>query len=230
MSATPRYYYVDAQNQAAGPIPMAELQTLHSTGTITDTTLVVVEGGQDWVAFSTLKPAPQPTPQPAAAATATPAAVLPQPAFAASPTPSTSSANQAEPAWATQLLQKIDQLTLTAEKIVAAIEKNSTPRAIPAPAPATAALHAEKINLNPIPKTGLAQLAANNPQAVPTPAAPLPRPGISAPLAPLAVPANAVKPSLPVPALGKPGTTAPAAAPTQAPAKSGNLFSKFLKK
>ena len=47
MSSTPRYYYVDAQNQAAGPIPMAELLALQTSGTITDTTLVVIEGGQD---------------------------------------------------------------------------------------------------------------------------------------------------------------------------------------
>lgn len=226
MSTTPRYYYVDAQNQAAGPIPWPELQTLQAAGTISDTTLVVVEGGQDWVAFSTLKPAPQPTPQPAVAATATPAAVLPQPAAAHSTTPASSANTQAEPAWATQLLQKIDQLTLTAEKIVAAIEKNTVPRAIPTPAPATAALHAEKINLNPIPKPGLAQLSGIQSQPAAAPVTPAPRPGISAPLSPLAVPANAVKPSLPVPALGKPGLATPGATP----GKSGNLFSKFLKK
>jgi hypothetical protein len=65
MSSSPRYYYVDAQNQAAGPIPLAELQSLHASSTIGDSTLVVLEGGQDWVAFSTIKPTPQPAPQPA---------------------------------------------------------------------------------------------------------------------------------------------------------------------
>lgn len=222
MSSPSRYYYVDAQNQAAGPIPLAELQTLHTAGTISDSTLVVVEGGQDWVAFSTIKPATQPAPQ----AAAQPASPAPAPAAVAlpkaSPTPSPTASSQTEPAWATQLLQKIDQLTLTAEKIVAAIEKNSAPRPIAAPVPATAALHAEKVNLNPIPKPGLAQMAAS-PSA---PASPLPRPGVSSPLSPLAVPANAVKPALPVPALGQPGTTAPGASP----GKPGNLFSKFLKK
>lgn len=43
MSSSPRYYYVDAQNQAAGPIPLAELQSLHASSTIGDTTLVVLE-------------------------------------------------------------------------------------------------------------------------------------------------------------------------------------------
>lgn len=218
MSTPPRYYYVDAQNQAAGPIPLAELQTLHTAGTIADSTLVVVEGGQDWAAFSTIKPAAQPAPQ-AAAQPATPA---PAAAAASIPKASPSPSSSAEPAWVPPLLQKIDQLTLAMERIVVAIEKNSAPRPIAAPVPATAALHAEKVNLNPIPKPGLAQLAAT-PSA---PAAPLPRPGVSSPLTPLAVPANAVKPTLPVPALGQPGTPAPGAGP----GKQGNLFSKFLKK
>ena len=216
MSSTPRYYYVDAQNQAAGPIPLAELQNLHSAGTITDATLVVVEGGQDWVAFSTFKAAPQPaSPQSPApvAASAKPSQVFP----ASSTFPSSS----AEPAWATQLLHKIDQLTLTAEKIVAAIEKSNAPRQLTAPAPATAALHAEKISLNPIPKLGIAQTGAS--PTMPT-ALSLPKPGVSTPLSPMAVPANAVKPALPLPALGKPAT------PVATPEKSGNLFSKFLKK
>ena len=57
MSAEPRYYYVDAQNQAAGPIAMAGLLALKAAGTVTDATLVVAEGGTEWVAFSTLKSA-----------------------------------------------------------------------------------------------------------------------------------------------------------------------------
>jgi len=224
MSSTPRYYYVDAQNQAAGPIPLAELQSLHASSTIGDSTLVVLEGGQDWVAFSTIKPTPQPAPQPAPQPTSSqPVAslsVYPKIAQVTTTSPSLSLSSSAEPVWATQLLQKVDQLTLAAEKIVAALEKNAVPRQMPAPAPATAALHAEKISLNPIPKLGLAQ-ATTSPAA-----APIPRPGVSTPLSPMAVPANAVKPSLPLPALGKPGTPTPVATPE----KSGNLFSKFLKK
>lgn len=226
MSSTPRYYYVDAQNQAAGPIPMAELQTLHQAGTITESTLVVIEGGQDWVAFSTIKPAPQTAAQPAPQTTSTPALAP----VSGSPKPSQplpasapSSASSVEPAWATQLLQKMDQLTLTAEKIVAALEKSTAPRQMTAPAPATAALHAEKISLNPIPKPGIAQALTSAP--TPT-AAPMPKPGVSTPLSPMAVPANAVKPALPLPALGKPGTPPQGATP----GKPGNLFSKFLKK
>ncbi|MFZ9874470.1 MAG: GYF domain-containing protein, partial [Candidatus Methylacidiphilales bacterium] len=56
MSSEARYYYVDAQNQAAGPIALAGLLALKAAGTITDTTLVVAEGGTEWVAYSTLKP------------------------------------------------------------------------------------------------------------------------------------------------------------------------------
>jgi len=224
MSSAPRYYYVDAQNQAVGPIPLPELQTLHSAGTIADATLVVIEGGQDWVAFSTVKAAPQPaaqpTPLPTSPQSLTPVAASPKPSEAF-PASSPSSTASTEPAWVTQLFQKIDHLTLTAEKIVAAIDKSNAPRQLIAPAPATAALHAEKISLNPIPKTGIAQTAAS-----PTmpPAVSLPKPGVSTPLSPMAVPANAVKPALPLPALGKPAT------PVATPEKSGNLFSKFLKK
>ncbi|NCW28505.1 MAG: DUF4339 domain-containing protein, partial [Verrucomicrobia bacterium] len=126
MSSTARYYYVDAQNQAAGPIPLTELQSLHAAGTITDATLVVIEGGQDWVAFSTIKPATQvaaqTAPQPASPQSLA-AAASPKPSQTLM-TPSSSSPSSTEPAWATQLLQKMDQLTLTAEKIVAALEKS----------------------------------------------------------------------------------------------------------
>ena len=65
MSAEPRYYYVDAQNQAAGPIAMAGLLALKAAGTVTDATLVVAEGGTEWVAFSTLKSAAAPASTPA---------------------------------------------------------------------------------------------------------------------------------------------------------------------
>ncbi len=228
MSTTSRYYYVDAQNQAAGPVTLADLQNLQSNGTIPNTTLVALEGSQDWVPFSTL---PQPTqavplPQPATQPT-------PQPA----PTPAPASEDQ--PAWATQLLLKLDQLISTNEKIILAVEKSGIARqpVALAPVPATAALHAEKLSLSPSTKTGIAQHSpvthpGSAPSAIPRPT-PLPsgisttlpalaRPTSATTLTPMAVPANAVKSPLPLPSLG--------AAPAPAPAKPGNLFSKFLKK
>ena len=213
MSTTSRYYYVDAQNQAAGPVTLADLQNLQSNGTIPNTTLVALEGSQDWVPFSTL---PQPTAQ---------------------PTPTPAPASESQPAWATQLLQKLDQLISTNEKIILAVEKSGIARqpVVLTPVPATAALHAEKLSLNPSAKTGIAQHSpvpnpGSAPSAIPRPT-PLPsgisttlpalaRPNSATTLTPMAVPANAVKSPLPLPSLG--------AAP--APAKPGNLFSKFLKK
>ena len=215
MSTTSRYYYVDAQNQAAGPVTLADLQNLQSNGTIPNTTLVALEGSQDWVPFSTL---PQPTAQ---------------------PTPTPAPASESQPAWATQLLQKLDQLISTNEKIILAVEKSGIARQPVAltPVPATAALHAEKLSLNPSVKTGIAQHSpvpnpGSAPSAIPRPT-PLPsgisttlpalaRPTSATTLTPMAVPANAIKSPLPLPSLG--------AAPAPAPAKPGNLFSKFLKK
>ena len=228
MSAEARYYYVDAQNQAAGPIAMVGLLALKAAGTVTDSTLVVLEGGSEWVAFSTVKPA-----------TASPVAAVRQPA--ASPTPvsqppaSTSpSSLSAEPLWASQLSQKIDQLNLAMDKLVVALERaRPAVGATPVMAPATAALHAEKINLNSSPKPGIAalnsaatpgNLSRPNPMpaGVPTVA---PRPGVGTPLTPLAVPANAQKSALPLPALGSVPNPA-----TAAGSAKGNIFSKFLKK
>jgi hypothetical protein len=230
MSTTSRYYYVDAQNQAAGPVTLADLQNLQSNGTIPNTTLVALEGSQDWVPFSTLPqptqavPLPQPTTQP-----------TPQP----TPDPAPATASESQPAWATQLLQKLDQLISTNEKIILAVEKSGIARQPVAlvPVPATAALHAEKLSLNPSTKTGIAQQSpaihpGSAPSAIPRPT-PLPsgisttlpalaRPTSATTLTPMAVPANAVKSPLPLPSLG--------AAPAPAPAKPGNLFSKFLKK
>ena len=232
MSTTSRYYYVDAQNQAAGPVTLADLQNLQSNGTIPNTTLVALEGSQDWVPFSTLpqsaqpNPAPQPVAQP-----------IPQPTPAPAPAP----ASEGQPAWANQLLEKLDQLISTSEKIILAVEKSGIARQPVAlvPVPATAALHAEKLSLNPSTKTGIAQQSpvlhpGSAPSAIPRPT-PLPtgisttlpalaRPSSSTILTPMAVPANAVKSPLPLPSLG----ATPAPAP--APAKPGNLFSKFLKK
>ena len=234
MSTTSRYYYVDAQNQAAGPVTLADLQNLQSNGTIPNTTLVALEGSQDWVPFSTLpqptqavplsQPAAQPIPQP----TPTPA---PASAPATTPTP----ASEGQPAWANQLLEKLDQLISTSEKIILAVEKSGIARHPLTLVPATAALHAEKLTLNPSVKTGIAQHSpvpqpGSGPAAIPRPA-PLPsgiattlpslaRPNSSTTLAPMAVPANALKSPLPLPSLS----------PTPTPAKPGNLFSKFLKK
>ena len=228
MSTTSRYYYVDAQNQAAGPVTLADLQNLQSNGTIPNTTLVALEGSQDWVPFSTL---PQPTQ----------AVPLPQPTTQPTPQPTPATASESQPAWATQLLQKLDQLISTNEKIILAVEKSGIARQPVAlvPVPATAALHAEKLSLNPSTKTGIAQQSpaihpGSAPSAIPRPT-PLPsgisttlpalaRPTSATTLTPMAVPANAVKSPLPRPSLG----AAPAPAP--APAKPGNLFSKFLKK
>jgi hypothetical protein len=228
MSTTSRYYYVDAQNQAAGPVTLADLQNLQSNGTIPNTTLVALEGSQDWVPFSTLPqptqavPLPQPTTQP-----------TPQP----TPDPAPATASESQPAWATQLLQKLDQLISTNEKIILAVEKSGIARQPLTLVPATAALHAEKLSLNPSTKTGIAQQSpvlhpGSAPSAIPRPT-PLPsgisttlpalaRPTSATTLTPMAVPANAVKSPLPLPSLG--------AAPAPAPAKPGNLFSKFLKK
>jgi hypothetical protein len=240
MSTTSRYYYVDAQNQAAGPVTLADLQNLQSNGTIPNTTLVALEGSQDWVPFSTLPqptqavPLPQPAAQPIPQPTPTPA-----PAPATTPTP----ASEGQPAWANQLLEKLDQLISTSEKIILAVEKSGIARQPVAlvPVPATAALHAEKLSLNPSTKTGIAQHSpvphpGSAPSAIPRPT-PLPsgisttlpslaRPSSSTILTPMAVPANAVKSPLSLPSLG----AAPAPAPAPAPAKPGNLFSKFLKK
>jgi hypothetical protein len=230
MSTTSRYYYVDAQNQAAGPVTLADLQNLQSNGTIPNTTLVALEGSQDWVPFSTL---PQPTQ----------AVPLPQPATQPTPQPTSAPApaSESQPAWATQLLQKLDQLISTNEKIILAVEKSGIARQPVAlvPVPATAALHAEKLSLNPSTKTGIAQQSpvphpGSAPSAIPR-ATPLPsgisttlptlaRPTSATTLSPMAVPANAVKSPLPLPSLGA------ATAPAPAPAKPGNLFSKFLKK
>ena len=234
MSTTSRYYYVDAQNQAAGPVTLADLQNLQSNGTIPNTTLVALEGSQDWVPFSTL---PQPT---QAVPLSQPAAQpIPQPTPTPTPTPNPAPApaSEGQPAWANQLLEKLDQLISTSEKIILAVEKSGIARQPVAlvPVPATAALHAEKLTLNPSIKTGIAQNSpvpqpGSSPAAIPRPA-PLPpgisttlpalaRPTSSTTLAPMAVPANALKSPLPLPSLS----------PTPTPAKPGNLFSKFLKK
>ena len=263
MSAEPRYYYVDAQNQASGPIAMAGLLALKAAGTITDATLVVLEGGAERIAFSTLKAEGASQGGAAALRSSAPEGAAPSGAGALhssapegvrseggpasvgtaealhSSAPegvrseggSSSSAPTAEPLWSFQLSQKIDQLTSAMQRLTMALEK-ALPAAPVSPvmAPATAALHAEKINLNPTPKPGIATL---NP-ATALPGATL-RPGFSITLSPLAIPANAQKSALPLPALGKIPGAAPAGTPTSTPAPGtapakGNIFSKFLKK
>lgn len=251
MSADSRYYYVDAQNQAAGPISMAGLSALKAAGTVTDATLVVVEGGAEWVAFSTLRPGgsapggPGALRGPGAAAPSASPAPAAQPS-AASPASASVASATTEPVWASQLTQKMDRLIATMEKLVVSLEKSRPPAAV-APAPATAALHAEKINLNPVPKPGIAASGtapapgvvaprpATTPAMVAKPAGlpvTTPRPGVSTALTPLAVPANAQKSALPLPALGKAPGPAPAGLPQPAalPPVKGNIFSKFLKK
>ena len=211
MSAEPRYYYVDAQNQATGPIAMAGLLALKAAGTVTDATLVVAEGGTEWVAFSTLKPTATPATAPASAPTPSPT-TSPAPAAQAatasgqSPSSLSSSSSATEPLWASQLSQKIDQLTAAMDKLVVALEKaRPAVAAAPVLAPATAALHAEKINLNPAPKPGIAAqnqvsapgvvprstpLPAGVPVATPKPAGlpvAAPRPGTGTTLSSLAI-------------------------------------------
>jgi hypothetical protein len=213
MSATSRYYYVDAQNQAAGPIALPELQTLRASGTIQDATLVVLEGGQDWVAYSTLAPAPLSAP-------VKPAAEISQ---------ATSSPQFSDPKWAQELLQKVDQLTRTVEKMAVALERSVATRIPPINAPATATLHAEKFNPNLAPKMGIAATLGTNPATRIAAPAGSP-PNSSTILSPMAVPANAVKSPLPLPSINVTPGTAPIPQPGAAPVKSGNLFSKFLKK
>jgi hypothetical protein len=219
MSTTSRYYYVDAQNQAAGPIALPELQNLRTSGTIQDSTLIVLEGGQDWVAYSTLAPAPSSTPSPLTASVKAPSEIS-QPS---------STIQSSDPKWAQELLQKVDQLTRTVEKMAVALERSVTVRTPPIAAPATATLHAEKFNPNLAPKMGIAATLGTNPSSrVPAPAGS--PPNSSTTLSPMAVPANAVKSPLPLPSLNVTPGTAPTPQPGAAPVKSGNLFSKFLKK
>ena len=243
MSSEARYYYVDAQNQAAGPIALAGLLALKAAGTVTDATLVVMEGGTEWVAYSTLKPAQPAATSPAPATTPQPAASTTPVSQSAVATSPSSTSPTAEPVWASHLSQKLEKLNGTMERLIVSLEK-SRPASMPALAPATAALHAEKISLNPTPKPGIATTGtAPTPMPAGIPVA-APRPTSATTLSPLAVPANAQKSALPLPALGKvpgpapvgapkPGTfPKPAGAvpsPTAAPAK-GNIFSKFLKK
>ncbi len=221
MSSTSRYYYVDAQNQAAGPIAHAELQNLRNLGTIQDSTLVVIEGGQDWVAFSSLGPIPS-TAQPAPRFNPTAAPSPSSASNATTPLPST-----AEPAWAQELLQKVDQLNRTVEKMASALERSIASRPPTTAMPSTAVLHAEKQILNTAPKMGIAATLGTT---VRPPNTLTSAPNSSTTLSPLAVPANAVKSPLPLPSLQVKPAPLPASQPGATPAKPGNLFSKFLKK
>jgi len=199
MNSGDLYYYADTQNQAIGPLPLSELQKLRISGTLQNSTLVVKEGGQDWVAFSSV--------QPLSATTSSDSSIPPTQGQESR----SSESHEEDPAWARQLLQKIDQLNHNMEKLTALYEKNMAARLPATPIPATASLHAEKFKLNVPQKPGIAQ----------TSQAPGPRPTTATTLSPLAVPANAVKSSLTLP---------PLASPSSDPQKSGNIFSKFLKK
>jgi len=217
MSTTSRYYYVDAQNQAVGPVGLTDLHNLRTAGTIQDSTLVVLEGGQDWVAYSTLSTTPSPS------GAATPSSTS-KPADASSTATSTSPSS--EPLWAQNLLQKVDLLNNTVEKMAIALERSIAVRAPQMPVPATATLHAEKFNPTVAPKMGIAATLGNTPRQPSTPG----HPSSSSTLSPLAVPANAVKSPLPLPSLNVKPTPLPTPQPGATPAKPGNLFSKFLKK
>ena len=210
-----RYYYVDAQNQAAGPVGLADLQNLRTTGTIQDSTLVVLEGGQDWVTYSTVSPTHSAAAAPSSAS---------KPADTSSP--ATSTAPSSEPVWAQNLLQKVDQLNKTVEKMAQALEKSIAVRTPQMAIPATATLHAEKFNPTIAPKMGIAATLGNTPRQPSTPG----HPSSSSTLSPLAVPANAVKSPLPLPSLNVKPAPLPTPQPGATPAKPGNLFSKFLKK
>jgi len=199
MNSGDLYYYADTQNQAIGPLPLAELLNLRTSGTLQDSTLVVKGGGQDWVTFSSIQPA---------SITSPPNSPIP-----ATQTQEAHSLDNQEqyPAWAQQLLQKVDLLNQNLEKMASLIEKSAAARLPTLPVPATASLHAEKFKLNVSQKPGIAQ----------TSQATGPRPTTATTLSPLAVPANATKSPLPLP---------PLASPSSDPLKSGNIFSKFLKK
>jgi hypothetical protein len=107
-----------------------------------------------------------------------------------------------------------------------ALEKSIAVRAPQMPVPATATLHAEKFNPTLAPKMGIAATLGNTPRQPSTPG----HPSSSSTLSPLAVPANAVKSSIPLPALNVKPTALPTPQPGATPTKPGNLFSKFLKK
>jgi hypothetical protein len=140
--------------------------------------------------------------------------------------PATSTVTSSEPVWVQNLLQKVDQLNKTVEKMAVALERSIAARVPQAPVPATATLHAEKFNPTVAPKMGIAATLGNTPRQPSTPG----HPSSSSTLSPLAVPANAVKSPLPLPTLNVKPTPLPTPQPGATPAKSGNLFSKFLKK
>lgn len=48
------YYYTDLQNQARGPVPLAELQALADAGIVHNQTLVAAVGSQEWVPITTV--------------------------------------------------------------------------------------------------------------------------------------------------------------------------------
>jgi TM2 domain-containing membrane protein YozV len=65
-----KYYYVDASNQATGPLPYPELVRLQSVGQILPETFVVEEGGTEWKPFSSITPPQAPPPIPSMASSA----------------------------------------------------------------------------------------------------------------------------------------------------------------
>ena len=117
------YYYADAQNQAIGPLPLTELQNLRISGTLQESTLVVKEGTQDWVTFSSIQPA-----------SITPPADSPISVTQNQEAQSLESQGQ-YPAWAQQLLQKVDLLNQNLEKVATLIEKSAAARLPTPPVP-----------------------------------------------------------------------------------------------
>jgi hypothetical protein len=111
--------------------------------------------------------------------------------------------------------------------MASALERSIASRPSTIAMPSTATLHAEKQILNTAPKMGIAATLGTT---VRPPNTLTSAPNSSTTLSPLAVPANAVKSPLPLPALNVKPATLPTPQPGAAPAKPGNLFSKFLKK
>ena len=150
-----------------------------------------MEGGTEWVAYSTLKPA-----QPAAATSPAPAAT-PQPAASTTPvsqsavaTSPTSSAATAEPLWASQLSQKLEKLNGTMERLIVSLEK-SRPAACPLRPPPPPPCTRKKSVSTPLPSP------ASRPPAQPLP--PCPQESRSPPPAPPQPPPSPPSPSPPTP-------------------------------
>ncbi|MDR2462541.1 MAG: DUF4339 domain-containing protein [Verrucomicrobiales bacterium] len=56
------YYYVDADNQVAGPLTVEQITALRAAGTLNVNSLVCPEGGQEWVSFGVVFQTSPPVP------------------------------------------------------------------------------------------------------------------------------------------------------------------------